>query len=87
MGELQELPGQALLLEGHPALIRLGSKFVVLPFFLFLSNIPLYLLPIRPLNPLGSRTEIQLTITWIKTHLEEDQQVSLPKHEVYDEYT
>ena len=41
----------------------------------------------RPINPLGSRTEIQLTITWIKTHLEEDSQVSLPKHEVYDEYT
>ena len=40
----------------------------------------------RPINPLGSRTEIQLTITWIKTHLEEDAQVSLPKHEVYDEY-
>lgn len=43
--------------------------------------------PLRqPLNPLGSRFEIQLTITWIKTHLEEDQQVSLPKHEVYDDY-
>ena len=41
----------------------------------------------RPLNPLGSRSEIQLTITWIRTHLEEDPQVSLPKHEVYDEYT
>ena len=40
----------------------------------------------RPLNPLGSRHEIQLTITWIKTHLEEDPQVSLPKHEVYDDY-
>jgi len=39
--------------------------------------------PLRqPLNPLGSRHEIQLTITWIKTHLEEDPQVSLPKHEV-----
>jgi hypothetical protein len=43
--------------------------------------------PLRqPLNPLGSRFEIQLTITWIKTHLEEDPQVSLPKHEVYDDY-
>lgn len=43
--------------------------------------------PLRqPLNPLGSRYEIQLTITWIKTHLEEDPQVSLPKHEVYDDY-
>ncbi|QQP52887.1 Putative LOC100876563, partial [Caligus rogercresseyi] len=38
------------------------------------------------IDPLRGRTEIQLTITWIKTHLEEDQQVSLPKHEVYDEY-
>jgi len=43
--------------------------------------------PLRqPLNPLGSRSEIQLTINWIRTHLEEDPQVSLPKHEVYDEY-
>ena len=23
---------------------------------------------------------------WIRTHLEEDQDVSMPKHEVYDEY-
>ena len=44
--------------------------------------------PLRqPLNPLGSRSEIQLTINWIRTHLEEDPQISLPKHEVYDEYT
>ena len=43
--------------------------------------------PLRqPLNPLGSRSEIQQTIIWIKTHLQEDPQVSLPKHEVYDEY-
>ena len=43
--------------------------------------------PLRqPLNPLGSRSEIQLTINWIRTHLEEDPQISLPKHEVYDEY-
>ncbi|XP_037091243.1 uncharacterized protein LOC119111534 [Pollicipes pollicipes] len=39
-----------------------------------------------PLNPLGSRFEIQQTIMWIRTHLEEDQDVSMPKHEVYDEY-
>ena len=32
--------------------------------------------PLRqPLNPLGSRSEIQLTINWIRTHLEEDPQV------------
>uniref|UniRef100_A0A0K2SVS8 Putative LOC100876563 [Megachile rotundata] n=1 Tax=Lepeophtheirus salmonis TaxID=72036 RepID=A0A0K2SVS8_LEPSM len=65
------------------------SKFDRLLFYLELpsnqSNAPTD--PLRgPLNPLGSRSEIQLTITWIKTHLEEDQQVSLPKHEVYDEY-
>lgn len=39
-----------------------------------------------PLNPLGSRSEIQQTIVWIRTHLEEDSEVSMPKHEVYDEY-
>lgn len=40
----------------------------------------------RPLNPLGSRFEIHQTITWIRTHLEEDSEVSLPKQDVYDEY-
>jgi hypothetical protein len=40
----------------------------------------------RPLNPLGSRFEIHQTITWIRTHLEEDPDVSLPKQDVYDEY-
>ena len=43
--------------------------------------------PLRqPLNPLGNRCEIHQTIMWIKTHLEEDPEVSLPKQEVYDEY-
>lgn len=40
----------------------------------------------QPLNPLGSRSEIHRTISWIKTHLEEDPDVSLPKQEVYEEY-
>ncbi|XP_008195754.2 uncharacterized protein LOC100141810 isoform X1 [Tribolium castaneum] len=44
--------------------------------------------PLRqPLNPLGSRSEINRTISWIKTHLEEDAALSLPKQEVYEEYT
>ncbi|KAF2893734.1 hypothetical protein ILUMI_12428 [Ignelater luminosus] len=43
--------------------------------------------PLRqPLNPLGSRSEISQTIMWIKTHLEEDPELSLPKQEVYNEY-
>ncbi|GJQ76728.1 hypothetical protein Trydic_g15573 [Trypoxylus dichotomus] len=43
--------------------------------------------PLRqPLNPLGSRTEITQTIMWIKTHLEEDSEISLQKKGVYDEY-
>ncbi|KAH1007247.1 uncharacterized protein LOC109536289 [Dendroctonus ponderosae] len=40
----------------------------------------------QPLNPLGSRSEICRTIVWIRTHLEEDQNISLPKKEVYNEY-
>lgn len=40
----------------------------------------------QPLNPLGSRSEISRTIVWIQTHLEEDQNISLPKKEVYNEY-
>ncbi|KAK2579789.1 hypothetical protein KPH14_012182 [Odynerus spinipes] len=43
--------------------------------------------PLRqPLNPLGNRYEIHQTIMWIKTHLEEDPEISLPKQEVYEEY-
>ncbi|KAF5275195.1 hypothetical protein FQR65_LT04227 [Abscondita terminalis] len=43
--------------------------------------------PLRqPLNPLGSRSEISQTIMWIKTHLEEDPELSLPKQDVYNEY-
>lgn len=43
--------------------------------------------PLRqPLNPLGSRLEINHTITWIKTHLEEDPDISLQKKGVYEEY-
>lgn len=43
--------------------------------------------PLRqPLNPLGSRSEINQTIMWIKTHLEEDPDLSLQKRGVYNEY-
>ncbi|KAJ8928612.1 hypothetical protein NQ314_018824 [Rhamnusium bicolor] len=40
----------------------------------------------QPLNPLGSRSEIYRTISWIKTHLKEDPDISLPKQEVYNGY-
>ncbi|XP_074035917.1 uncharacterized protein isoform X2 [Leptinotarsa decemlineata] len=40
----------------------------------------------QTLNPLGSRSEIYRTISWIKTHLEEDPDTSLPKQEVYNDY-
>ncbi|KAK2726147.1 hypothetical protein QYM36_000563, partial [Artemia franciscana] len=43
--------------------------------------------PLRcPLNPLGSRSELQQTLAWIRTHLEPDREVSLPKQDVYEEY-
>lgn len=43
--------------------------------------------PLRQsLNPLGSRSEINQTISWIKTHLEEDPDISLQKKGVYEEY-
>ncbi|CAG0900724.1 unnamed protein product [Cyprideis torosa] len=38
-------------------------------------------------NPLGSRNEISITINWIQTHLEENPDISLPKHEIYQEYS
>lgn len=41
-----------------------------------------------PGNPFGKKADIEVaqTYTWIQSHLEEDPNVSLPKHEVYDEY-
>ncbi|XP_017778895.1 PREDICTED: rho GTPase-activating protein gacF [Nicrophorus vespilloides] len=43
--------------------------------------------PLRQsINPLGSRSEIHATITWIETHLVEDPDLSLQKKGVYDDY-
>uniref|UniRef100_T1JUE2 RFX-type winged-helix domain-containing protein n=1 Tax=Tetranychus urticae TaxID=32264 RepID=T1JUE2_TETUR len=41
-----------------------------------------------PGNPFGKKADVEVaqTYTWIQSHLEEDSTVSLPKHEVYDEY-
>ncbi|XP_055611122.1 putative uncharacterized protein DDB_G0277255 isoform X2 [Uranotaenia lowii] len=38
-------------------------------------------------NPLGTRSEINHTINWVRSHLEHDPNVSIPKQEVYDDYT
>lgn len=37
-------------------------------------------------NPLGSRSEISHTINWVRSHLEHDEKVSIPKQEVYEDY-
>ncbi|XP_070491909.1 homeobox protein 2 [Chironomus tepperi] len=37
-------------------------------------------------NPLGSRSEISHTINWVRSHLEQDDKVSIPKQEVYEDY-
>lgn len=37
-------------------------------------------------NPLGSRSEITHTINWVRSHLEHDEKVSIPKQEVYEDY-
>lgn len=39
-------------------------------------------------NPFGKKADVEVsqTYTWIQSHLEEDSSVSLPKHEVYEEY-
>lgn len=37
-------------------------------------------------NPLGQRSEINHTINWVKSHLEHDDNVSIPKQDVYDDY-
>ena len=61
------------------------SNTLILLFRLKLFIVCFSLFP-RPLNPLGSRPEIMQTVVWIQTHLEEDADISLPKHEVYEEY-
>lgn len=38
-------------------------------------------------NPLGARSEINHTINWVRSHLEHDSTVSIPKQDVYDDYT
>ncbi|XP_026727371.1 uncharacterized protein LOC113493551 isoform X1 [Trichoplusia ni] len=50
------------------------------------TGVPLHDPLKQPINPLGSRAELQQTVTWIQTHLEVDPDVSLPKQDVYDEY-
>ncbi|XP_055676650.1 uncharacterized protein LOC129785968 isoform X1 [Lutzomyia longipalpis] len=43
--------------------------------------------PLRqPQNPLGTRSEITHTINWVRSHLEHDPAVSIPKQDVYDDY-
>lgn len=43
--------------------------------------------PLRqPQNPLGTRSEINHTINWVRSHLEHDPQVSIPKQDVYNDY-
>lgn len=37
-------------------------------------------------NPLGTRSEINHTINWVRSHLEHDPNVSIPKQEVYEDY-
>ena len=34
----------------------------------------------------SNRLEQALAVTWIRSHLEDDHQICVPKHEVYDEY-
>ncbi|KAJ6633252.1 DNA-binding protein RFX7, partial [Pseudolycoriella hygida] len=40
----------------------------------------------QPQNPLGTRLEINHTINWVRSHLEIDPNVSIPKQDVYDDY-
>lgn len=57
---------------------------LILPsfFFVFVYKDPLK----QSQNPLGSRSEISHTINWVRSHLEHDEKVSIPKQEVYEDY-
>lgn len=55
-------------------------QFVRIRFVLLLD-------PLRqPQNPLGTRSEINHTINWVRSHLEHDPNVSIPKQDVYEDY-
>lgn len=63
------------------------SKNKSLLFFNYSQCLCLYSDPLRqPQNPLGTRSEINHTINWVRTHLEQDPQVSIPKQDVYNDY-
>uniref|UniRef100_A0A1B6M4T6 RFX-type winged-helix domain-containing protein n=1 Tax=Graphocephala atropunctata TaxID=36148 RepID=A0A1B6M4T6_9HEMI len=42
---------------------------------------------LRPLNPLGNRTEVSQALAYIKSRFIQNPDVSLPKKEIYTEYT
>ena len=53
--------------------------------FIFINSISID--PLRqPQNPLGTRSEINHTINWVRSHLEHDPNVSIPKQDVYEDY-
>ncbi|CAH1993423.1 unnamed protein product [Acanthoscelides obtectus] len=95
--EIEEKPEQEIIISEtgkqtiQNILEQIKSLSPVEKFLLFLrlpSEVTHAVDPFRqPLNPLGSRSEIYKTISWIKTHLEEDPDISLPKQEVYNEYS
>lgn len=54
---------------------------------IFIESFSAFLDPLKQSqNPLGSRSEISHTINWVRSHLEQDDKVSIPKQEVYEDY-
>ncbi|XP_077294841.1 uncharacterized protein LOC143917230 [Arctopsyche grandis] len=75
--QIMQLLGQIDNLSGAEKLL----------LYLKLPTGPIPVDPLKqPVNPLGSRGEIQQTVMWIQTHLEVDPEISLPKQDVYEEY-
>lgn len=64
-----------------------GKCYFIIFHQLFIFYFPVLKDPLRQSqNPLGTRYEINHTINWVKTHLEHDPNVSIPKQDVYDDY-
>jgi hypothetical protein len=69
--------------------VKSNEEFELMIFEIEITDL-ISLLPADPLrqsqNPLGTRSEINHTINWVRSHLEVDPSVSIPKQDVYEDY-
>ena len=62
------------------------SQHSLLSVYCYVEFTVLFFRTPTPYSKQANRVEQSLAYTWIKSHLEEDIEICLPKQEVYDEY-